>query len=400
LLRGDGPGLLRTAAISAALVALSPLTLAMYGPSMPAMVAAFDTTQGRVQLTLTVYLVAFALAQLVYGPLADRFGRRAVALGGLLLYLAGCLVAYFAGSIEMMLAARILEGVGACGGSASSRAFVRDLYRDAAAARVFSLVGLALALAPAFGAVAAGYLQQEHGWQAIFVLLGAVAALLLLFIWSAMPETLAPPERIAIRAATMLPAYGRVLIERGFLGPALLLALAGAGTYYYVAVAPFVLIQQLGVEPARFGRLMLLLMAAYLAASGLSALLVGRIGPAGVVWLGVAAGLLASLLLFLGLQFGAAGIEAVVGCLMLWMAGIALITPGVTMAALAPFDRHRGSAAAILGFLQMLGSGLGSLVAALAEGGLLGLAPVPLLALGALLHRLLLPRDRLTSLPA
>lgn len=393
------PGLVRTAAISAALVVLSPLTLAMYGPSMPAMVAAFETTQGRVQATLTVYLVAFALAQLVYGPLADRYGRRAVALGGILIYLFGCALAYFAGSLEVMLLARALEGIGACGGSASSRAFVRDLYGGTQSARVFSLVGLALAVAPAVGPVAAGYLQQHHGWQAIFLLLGAVAALLLLFVWLCMPETLAPSERVAIRPRPLLATYGRILGERSFLAPALLLALSGAGTYYYVAVAPFVLIQELGVTPQRFGELMPLLMAAYLAASGLSALLVGRLGPHGVVRLGILAGLAASALLFLLLLAGSHAVETVLAALMLWMAGIALITPGVTTAALAPFERHAGSAAATLGFLQMLGSGLGSLAAALSDQRLLGLAPLLLLALGALLQVAVATRRATSSGP-
>ncbi len=378
--------------VAAGLIALSPLTLAMYGPSMPAMVEAFATTQGRVQASLTVYLVAFALAQLVYGPLADRFGRRPVAVTGLILYLGGCLLAGLAGSIEAMLLARALEGVGACGGSASSRAFVRDRHDGAKAARVFSLVGLALALATALGPVAAGYLQQDHGWRAIFVALGTVAALLLLLVWLFMPETLAARDRSALRPGPLLRNYGLVLVERRFLAHALLLAFCGASTFYYVAVAPFVLIRQLGVTPDRFGLLMSLLMVAYLAASGLSAVLVGRLSPQRLVQAGIGAGLLAALLLFLLLQFTAANVATVMAPLMLWMAGFALLTPGVTMGALGPFERRTGSAAAMLGFLQMLGSGLGSLAASLSGERLLGLAPLLLLLLGAGLYLLLLPR--------
>ena len=377
-------GVGRTALIAAGLIALSPLTLSMYGPSMPAMVSAFDATRGQVQATLVVYLVAFALAQLAYGPITDRFGRRPVVFAGLSIYLVGCIVGGLSQSIEMMFLARVLEGIGACGGSASSRAFVRDLHVGPRSARVFSLTGVALAIAPALGPAMAGYLQQDHGWQSVFVVLGAVAALLMLVLWFVMPESLARQDRQATQPLAALRGYLTILRAPAFQGPALLLALGSAGTYYYVAIAPFVLIEQLGLTPDRFGLLMPLLMVGYIAASGLVALLVGRVTPETLVRAGLLCGVFAALALFLLLRFDLATVPSVIVPLVAWMAGIALQTPGATTAALAPFADRAGSAAATLGFLQMMGSGLGALAAALDDGLLLGLAPVIFLLLAAL----------------
>lgn len=392
--RASQPSLTRTALIAAALIALSPLTLAMYGPSMPAMATAFTASKGAVQATLTVYLVAFALAQLVYGPLADRYGRRPVVLAGLAIYLAGCLVGGLAQSIEQMLAARVLEGIGACGGSAASRAFVQDRFQGRAAARVFSLTGIALAVAPAAGPALAGILQRDLGWQGIFIALGAAAALLLLALWLVMPETLPVADRRALRPRELVRAHARILGRSEFLGPALLLALSGAGTYYYVALAPFLLIRQLGVAPEDFGLLMPLLMLGYLAASALAALLVKRTGSEALVLAGLLAGLLGALLLCFLLQLGGANVPRIMAALVFWMVGIALITPGVTAAALTPFAGRTGRAAATLGFLQMLGSGLGALADWASGPGAVGLAPPLFLLLGALAWRLLQPRVR------
>ena len=390
--RVRAPSVAGTALLAAALVILSPLTLAMYGPSMPAMVAAFGVTRGEIQLTLTVYLVAFALAQLVYGPLNDRFGRRPVAIGGLLVYLLGCLVGGLAGSIEQMLVARVLEGVGACAGSASSRAFVRDRFDGAAATRVFSLTGIALAVAPAAGPLIAGYLQRDHGWQSIFVALGAAAAMLLLLLWFAMPETLARQDRRALAPRSVLASYGKILATRSFLGAALVLALVSAGTYYYVALAPFVLIQQLGLGPERFGQLIPLTMLGYFLASSAAAAVVGRVSPSRLLAAGLACSLAAALGLFLLLHFDAASVESVLAALVLWMVGNALIAPVTTATALSAFAAQAGRAAAVLGFAQMLGSGLGALAQAVTSDAWRGLAPVLLVLAAGLLLLALAPR--------
>jgi multidrug resistance protein len=139
-----------------AVTALGPVTMSMYAPSMPAIARAFGASDGAVQLTLSLYLAGFAVAQLVYGPLSDRFGRRNVLLVGLAVYLAGTIACALAPSIGMLVAARVVQAMGACAGPALGRAMVRDVYPRDQTAQVLALVGMALAVAPAIAPALGG----------------------------------------------------------------------------------------------------------------------------------------------------------------------------------------------------------------------------------------------------
>ncbi len=389
------PGIFRVAVIATLLVVLSPLTLALYGPSMPAIALALETTPAMVQQTLTVYLIAFALAQFIYGPLSDRFGRRPVVIGGLSIYVAGCILAGLSRSIEVMLVARVLEGIGACAGSASSRAIVRDTHIGGPAARIMSIIGMGLAVAPAAGPVLGGYMQIWFGWQSIFLLLSVVGALVLLVAAVGLPETNSEPNRSATDMAGMARNYGALLGNRRYLGYIALLACTSAGTYNYVALSPFLLINTLGLTPAQFGWTPAVLMAPYLITSGIAAHLLGRVDPEAFVRIGCGVATLGALLLCGVVQAGFMTLPSIILPMMLWMVGIAMLTPGATVGALAPFPTFAGSAAALMGFAQMAAGALGSFAAAALGSGsyqTLGLVPAVLMLLGiALYARLMRP---------
>jgi len=383
------PGIFRVALIATLLVVLSPLTLALYGPSMPAIAIALETTPAMVQQTLTVYLIAFALAQFVYGPLSDRFGRRPVVIAGLSIYVAGCILAGQSRSIEVMLFARVLEGIGACAGSASSRAIVRDTHTGAPAARIMSIIGMGLAVAPAVGPVLGGYMQVWFGWQSIFLVLSVAGAVVLLVVAVGLPETNSAPNRSATHMAGMAHNYGALLGNRRYLGYVALLACTSAGTYNYVALSPFLLINTLGLTPAQFGWTPAVLMAPYLVTSGIAAHLLGRVDAEAFVRIGCGVATLGALLLCGVVQAGFVTLPSIILPMILWMVGIALLTPGATVGALAPFPTFAGSAAALMGFAQMAAGALGSFAAA-AMGGrsdqTLGLVPAVLMLLGIALY--------------
>ncbi len=266
------PGIFRVALIATLLVVLSPLTLALYGPSMPAIAAAFGTTPAMVQQTLTVYLIAYALAQFAYGPLSDRFGRRPVVIVGLSIYVAGCILAGLSWSIEIMLVARVLEGIGACAGSASSRAIVRDTHIGAPAARIMSMIGMGLAVAPAVGPVVGGYMQVWFGWQSIFVLLSVAGGARASRRRGLAARDQSGAEPLGDAAGGHDPQLRALLGNRRYLGYVALLACTSAGTYNYVALSPFVLINTLGLTPAQFGWTPAVLMVPYLVTSGIGAI--------------------------------------------------------------------------------------------------------------------------------
>lgn len=386
---------LRIASIAIAAIIVSPLTLAMYGPSMPSMATSLATSPGMIQLTLTVYLVAFALSQLLYGPISDRYGRRPVILAGLSIYIAGCALAWMATTIEIMIVARIIEGIGACGGSAASRALVRDCRSDVGVAKIMSIIGMGLGVAPAAGPIIAGYLQVRYGWPAIFVALAAIAGAILLFVALAMPETNLRRDPAATRWRSVTNNYWSIASDRRFVSYVAVLALTTAGTYSFIAAAPFVLISKLGLTPDRFGTMMPLLVVAYFLAAAVTTKLLGPVSPDRLVKMGIGVAAVVALALFGLAQAGVLTVAVALAAMMLWMVGIALLTPGVTSGALQPFPASAGTAAALMGFAQMLGGGIGSAVSAMLGADpepIFGLAPACFALLGALIYGLLLGR--------
>ena len=158
----DRPHGLLVGALLTLLVALGPLSTDFYLPALPLIGRALQADIATTQLTLSVFLVGFAVGQLVYGPLSDRFGRRPLILAGLVLYLVASIACALAASIEALIAWRFVQAVGACAGPVLARAVVRDLHDPAGAARALAYIALAMALAPALGPVLGGLMTV--GW--------------------------------------------------------------------------------------------------------------------------------------------------------------------------------------------------------------------------------------------
>ena len=135
-------------AILVAVTATGPLALNILMPSMPALPAVFGTDYATVQLTLSLYLGSLAGAQLIYGPLSDRYGRRPVLLGGLGIFLLGTIIGALAGSISMVIVGRVLQAIGGCAGMVLGRAIVRDLFERDRSASVIAYVTMAMVVAP------------------------------------------------------------------------------------------------------------------------------------------------------------------------------------------------------------------------------------------------------------
>ncbi|SON57329.1 Inner membrane transport protein YdhC [Hartmannibacter diazotrophicus] len=366
----------RAAVIGALLVALGPVSMALYTPAMPALVTAFGTTLATVKLSLTVYFAGFAFAQLLVGPLSDAFGRRPTGFGFMGLYLGGSLLALFAPSVEVLIAARLVQGIGAAAGVALSRAIVRDLFTGQQSARTMNLIGIFLAIGPAIAPTIGGVILVTVGWHAIFavmVLYGIALVSMLLYV---LPETNLSRTRGAARPGTLVTNYRMLLADSRFLRPVLVLGGTVGGIYAIATMLPFLLIDIVGLTPMEFGVGMLAQTGAFILGGIVTKHLLRRHDASALVLPGLAISLAGGLGLAIGLRVLPPSYLAVMGPVAVFAFSIAMIMPALTTDALAPFPAHAGSAAALMGFAQMGGGLLGSAIAAVLDDTVTAMASV------------------------
>lgn len=355
----------RTTVIGGLLIALGSVSMALYTPAMPALVGAFGTTMAMVKTTLTAYFAGFALAQLVCGPLSDAYGRRPVAFAFLGLYVAGGILAVLASSVEVLIAARLVQGVGAAVGVAISRAVVRDLFVGQDSAKVMNAIGIVLAIGPAVAPTLGGVLLQLTGWHSIFLAMAVVGLVALATVAFGLPETNASRDPAHARPLRVLATYGRLLVDRRFLVPAVTLGTSVGGIYALGTILPFVLIDRVGMTPTHFGFGMLAQTGSY-AFGGLVARRLMTIWSADrlvlpALVLGAVAALATAALGRL-IEPSYAAVMVPVG---IFAFGTAFVIPALSTAALAPFPTVAGSASALMGFIQMGGGFVGGMAATL-----------------------------------
>ena len=379
-------------------VALGPISTDLYLPSLPAIGEAFGTGTSEVQLTLSVFLAGFAVSQLIYGPLSDRYGRRPVLLLALLIYLAATVACGLAQSIEELIAARFVQALGACAGPVVGRAVVRDVFGRARSARVLSYMALAMALAPAIGPVIGGYLETGFGWRANFVALGIFGIVSLAGIWALLPETNLYPDLSAARPRKLLSNYTSLIKNRLYLGYVFLCTFSYAGIFAFISGSSFVMIDSLGLSPSDYGLCFMFIVVGYMIGTFASGRFSSRLGLNRIIFLGIlfecAGG-------FIGLILSASGelsIASIVGPVTLFLLGTGLTMPNSIAGAIGPFPRMAGAASALLGFTQMtVAAVVGIAVGHYSEGTAIGMmAAMALLGAAALLSFafLVVPRSK------
>lgn len=385
---------LRTAVLGAMMVMLGPISFAMYTPAMPTLVAAFDTTPAAVKLTLTVFFLGFAFSQLACGPLSDAFGRRPVALGFFSVYLLGALIATLAPTMSWLIAGRALQGVGCAAGIAISRAIVRDQYTGQTSARIMNLIGTMLAIGPAISPTLGGVILGLAGWHVIFVVMASYGVVLVLLLSFFVPETNRMRDPALASPVGIARSYVRLLGDRTFMRASLVLGGALGAIYTLTALLPFVLIQGVGLTPTQFGLAMLAQTGSFMAGTLVAGQLLKRMNAAAIIPIGLTLVLCGAAGLGIGLRLWPLSTVTVMAPIGIWACGVAMVLPGCTTAALAGFGTIAGAASALMGFMQIGGGFLGTLLAALFPSPEVALTTLmPAMALvAAFSHVLLRPR--------
>jgi MFS transporter, DHA1 family, multidrug resistance protein len=367
------PGTFALTMLLAALTALGPLSIDMYLPSLPDIARVLGAPTARVQLTVSSYLIGFAVGQVFYGPLSDRYGRRPVLLAALALYIFGAAICAAAQSIDPLIAARFLQGIGGSGSIVLARAIVRDLYSGVRAARELSLMGSISAFAPIVAPMIGGILQTEFGWRASFILMAVAAVAAVLMASRLLPETLRQRAGEPFSLSYLAKGYGAVLRHRSFLAYLGILTISYAGLFAWISGAAVVLEGVYGMSAISFGFTFALGAAGYMAGAASAARLVVRLGIDRMMGLGVT--------LLAGGGLGLAAVVAaqipngawLVVAMAVYLAGLGLAMPQAMAGALTPFPERAGTAASLLGLVQQT---VAATVAAIV-GGYLGRSAWP-----------------------
>lgn len=356
------------------------VALHIFVPALAAAAADLGTTPVAAQLTITLYLVGLACGQLVYGPLSDRFGRRPVLIAGLSLYLAGLLLAIPAPSIEVLIVARVLQSLGACGSLVLGRAMVRDVSTATDTARKIAILTMAMTLTPALAPAIGGLVAGAFGWRAVFVVLAVLVAGLGALVVLTLPETNRRPVALPGIGA-VATAYGRLLRNPAYRAYLLAGACAGTSLYAFLAVAPFLLVDRLGRSAQEVGLDCLIVVAGMVVGAAVAGRLAGRMPIPRAARIGNGLCLASALALLAIDRTGHLTVVTLLAPLSVYAVGIGLLGANA-VAGLMNVDPHAaGAASSLYGFTQMAFGALFTLVVAAWHDG--SATPVAATLLGA-----------------
>lgn len=352
------PGSVGLLVLLALLTAIGPLSTDMYLPSLPGIARYFSASLSDVQLTLSAFLAGFAGGQLIYGPLADRHGRKPVLLAGLAIYLAGSVACAMAPSIEALVAARLVQAIGACAPIVLARAIVRDLFAGDAAARMLSQMGSIMGLVPAVAPVAGGFLEVSFGWRASFTVTVALGVWLAAYVAVRLPETLDAERVRPLSPAAMADSFKTLLKDAVFARYAGVVCLSYGGLFSFISGSSFVLQQHYGLGEVAFGMAFSLCVLGYIAGTMVGTRFAARLGTRGIVTLGAAALATGGLAMAALVMIEPGRAWHVLAPMVVYMVGVGLTLPPGIAGAISPFPQFAGAASSLLGFLQMTSGAL------------------------------------------
>ena len=363
------------ATMLAAMSMLGPFSIDAYLPAFPNIQASLNATPLEVQQSLTFYMLAFAAMVLWHGALADAFGRRNVVLVSLVMFAIGTLGCASAHTVHYLWVFRVMQGVSAGAGVVVGRAIIRDLYDDAAAARLLSLVTMIFSIAPAIAPILGGWIVTLFDWRAIFLSLLAYTILLFIYCYRRLPETLPPHKRQPFNPRYLARNYGDILRSPLFLMKSGVVALNFAGLFVYIAAAPEFLPQHLGLGPSQFGWLFIPAVSGIFLGALAANRMAGRMTFSRQIGIGFCFLIAAPVLNVLYHLWLPPALPWSVAPLLFYNFGMSVVAPAATLLAMDLFPHIRGTVASCQSFaLTMLGALVAGVIAPFLSHSVLWLA--------------------------
>ncbi|MBJ3816401.1 Bcr/CflA family multidrug efflux MFS transporter [Shimwellia pseudoproteus] len=343
------------------LAMLMPLSIDMYLPALPVIASQFNVPAGGAQMTLSSYIFGFAVGQLFYGPLADSLGRKPVILGGILVFAVAAVACALSGTIDQLIAMRLLHGLAAASASVVINALMRDIYPKEEFSRMMSFVMLVTTVAPLLAPMIGGAVLIWASWHVIFWILAVAALLAAALIFFFIDETLPAERRQKFHFLTTLRNFATLFRHKRVLSYMLASGFSFAGMFSFLSAGPFVYIELNHVAPQHFGYYFALNIVFLFVVTVFNSRFVRRIGPlrmfsAGLlIQFAMALWLVLSLLLGLGFWSMVLGVAAFVGC-------VSMISSNAMAVILDEFPHMAGTASSLAGTFRF---GIGALTGAL-----------------------------------
>jgi DHA1 family bicyclomycin/chloramphenicol resistance-like MFS transporter len=371
-------------ALLSLLTALGPLAVDMYLPSFPDIGRVLNTSPATVQLTLSLYLVAYAAGQVIYGPLSDRLGRIPVMRLALAIFCVASLACALAPNIEMLLIARAFQALGSSGSIVLARAIVRDLYSGARAGRELSLMGAIMSLAPVGAPMIGGVIHSAFGWRSHFVLQMAFGLVAAYLVWRKLPETLRNPTPGPFSVRNILSGYAIIARNRAVLSYLAMLSVSFAGVFAWISGSSYVLQDVYGLTALSFGLAFAAASFGYLCGTTLATRIVTRIGLDRTIGFGCLALAIGGSGAALAVAFGGTSPVPLVATVAIYALGMGLSQPQSMAGAMMPFPDRAGAASSLTGVSMMLCAAVSGVIVGHSLGTSAWPVALPLAASGLL----------------
>ncbi len=352
----------------------------IYLPSLPAIAVTYHTTKALAQTSLSVFLLGFAVSQLVFGILSDRFGRRPMLLVGITIYIVASLVLVLSRSIDVLITFRLVQGLGIGAAAVMARALSRDVFSGDSLIRLFSTMAIFITLAPAVAPAIGGYLQAHFGVFGTMSAMLLYGVAMLVMVYGLLPETNQNKHPQALHPTLLWYKYKFLAKHPTFLYDALTAGIAFSVVIAYAAFSPFYLQDQLGLSAQTFGNFVFIMAFGLVAGMLVNRYFGQKIGPRNAIKLGLSIIAVATVIMLSLYAAGLLTLWTYVATVFITNMGVAVIIPNAAVRAFDPFAGILGLVASTYGFLQILVSSGATLVVSLLHAQTV--LPVALVVLG------------------
>jgi MFS transporter, DHA1 family, multidrug resistance protein len=353
------------------LCVVTPFAIDMYLPAFSKIAAEFNTSTAEISISLSTYFVGFALGQLIYGPLLDRFGRKRPLYVGLVIYILCSIGCAISPNLRTLVALRFLQALGGCAAQVGAIAMVRDFFPVKQSARIFSLLFLMIGVSPLLAPTIGSAIVAGLGWRWIFGLLATIASAILMLVFFVLPEGHQPDHSVSLRPKMMLRSFWAILSNSQFLTYSLAGAFSFAGLFAFVAGSPIIFMDGFHLNTKTFGIVFAVLVMGFIGGNQVNVLLLRKFKSQQIFLVALLVQVVVGVVFFLGMRSHIVGLTGTLVLFFAFLSCIGLTYPNAAALGLAPFSRDAGRASALLGFLQ---TGTGALISMIV--GLLGVRAV------------------------